>query len=85
PEAGRLTALWLFGILLPVGWWAAMAGPRARVVAAVLVLAGVAGTRVLLGFAGAPPGEWLGAAGGVLAGGLLARAALGLNKPASRR
>lgn len=85
PEAGLLTALWLFGLLFPLGWWAAMAGPRARVGAALLVLAGVAGSRVLLGFAGAPTGEWIGAAGGVLAGGLLARAALGLNKPAFRR
>ena len=85
PEAGALTALWLLGLLVPLGWWSARAGRWGPVAATLVVTAGVAGTRALLGFDAAPAGEWLGAGGGLMLGLLVARAARGLNKPVSRR
>jgi hypothetical protein len=75
PEAGALTALWLFGLLLPLGWWAARAGRGGPWGAALVVVLGVAGLRALLGFDPAPPGEWLGAGAGIVLGLLLARGA----------
>jgi len=75
PEAGALTALWLLALLIPLGWWSSRAGRRGPVVAALLLVAGVAGVRAFLGFESAPAGEWLGAGGGLGLGLLLARAA----------
>jgi hypothetical protein len=85
PEAGGLTALWLLVLLAPLGWWSARAGRRGPMVAAFILVAGVAGVRAFLGFESAPAGEWLGAGGGLALGLLLCRVARGLNKPASRR
>ncbi len=75
PEAGALTALWLLGLLVPLGWWGARSGRAGPWAAALLLLAGVAGVRAGLGFEPAPAGEWLGAGGGLALGLLLARAA----------
>lgn len=75
PEAGALTALWLFGLLLPVGWWGGRSGRGGAWVTGLLLLAGVAGVRASLGFDPAPAGEWLGAGAGLVLGLLLARAA----------
>lgn len=74
PEAGALTALWLLGMLLPLGWWGGRAGGRSPWAMGLLLLAGVAGLRVLLDFEPAPLLEWLGAGAGLALGLLLARA-----------
>ncbi len=84
-EAGLLTSLWLFGLLLPLGWWAGRAGPLGVPGAAALVVAGIAGTRVILAFDPAPAGEWLAAGSGALLGLALAAALRRLNKSASLR
>jgi hypothetical protein len=84
-EAGLLTSLWLFGLLLPLGWWAGRAGPLGVPGAAALVVAGIAGTRAILAFDPAPAGEWLAAGSGALLGLALAAALRRLNKSASLR
>jgi hypothetical protein len=75
PESGALTALWLFGLLLPLGWWAARSGPAGPWGSALALVIGVAGIRAWLGFDAAPIGEWLGAGAGLALGLLLARTA----------
>jgi hypothetical protein len=75
-SAPWLTAAWLVGVLLPLGFWAGRAARIAALPAPAVVAAGVAA-----GLVGIPPllrlpavawQEWAGAAAGLAAGGALA-------------
>ena len=74
-EERVVTALWLAAMLAPLGWWAGRARGRVPVLAGVVLIAGVAGLRLLFGLGPAPPAEWLGAVVGLGAGLLLSRGA----------
>ncbi|MGH7584793.1 MAG: VanZ family protein [Gemmatimonadales bacterium] len=71
-ETGVVTALWLAAMLSPLGWWAGRARGRIPVLAGVVLVAGIAGIRMLFGLSPAPPAEWIGALGGLGVGLLLA-------------
>lgn len=77
PGARWLTAGWLFGFWLPLGYWARH-GDRGRAglwwgLILVTLLLGLGGVPTVFGLRWSPPAEWIAAAAGALAGWLLAR------------
>ena len=69
-HAPLMDALWLFGLLVPAGYWLrGLAGMLRGLAAAVLVCALVP---LLSGLQASPPLEWAGALSGLLAGNALA-------------
>ncbi len=70
PEARVLTALWIAGLLLPIGYWAGR-GEKARAMASLLaggVLSGLALVPALFALLRVHWSEWLAAAVGVVLG-----------------
>ncbi len=72
-----LTALWLAGVLFPVGYWAARAQtgptsrPRGQLLIGLLIAAGLAGAGALFRLPPVHWSEWVAAGGGAAAGWLL--------------
>lgn len=74
PEVYVLTALWLGGLLAPIGYWARKAESRPALIAvAALVAAALAGIPLGFGLPPLHPLEWAAAAAGLGAGALLGR------------
>ena len=68
-HASLMNAFWLFGLLVPAGYWLrGLAGMLRGLAAAILACALVP---LLSGLQPSPPLEWAGAVGGLLAGNAL--------------
>lgn len=74
PEVYALTALWLGGLLVPIGYWAGKTGARPTMVASLAVVAlALLCIPLLAGLPLLHPVEWAAAVTGTGAGALLAR------------
>jgi hypothetical protein len=83
PEARFLSALWLGGLLFPVGYWAARPARAGAwlALAALVALAGLAAVPALLGLPPASVVEWVGTGAGLAAGWLAGRGVAAIRHP----